>query len=272
MNLSVSPDIPQSERRRLQARARRLEKRAQTLAGAGRIDEAIACQSEVTDLRPNDPTAFFRLGLMYREARRIDPAVSALRRAMDLNPEHRDPREALIATLLDGGRFGEIVQETKLLVKIEPRSIFARDVLSLAYMQLGHTDKALRVVGELIWLDPINPDHYLKRAMLFQQQNDWNHAVTEYDRILEMASPDSDAYAVAFEALQTLDETQLQQIMLLAAEDRMFLWKATRDLEEAIQERGYKLTEEGVARLRFLLQNQPPWVDAMAPGPLRLYN
>src|SRR5579875_3328943 len=143
MNLTISEDATTlAERRRLQARARRLTKRAESLADAGRVDEAIACQSEVAALRPDDPAAFFRLGLLLREAHRIDPAVHALRRALHLNPSMRDPREALIATLLDGGRFEEIITEAKALVKVAPRSMFARDVLSIAYMQLGQIEKA----------------------------------------------------------------------------------------------------------------------------------
>ncbi len=262
-----------TERRRLQARARRLEKRAQTLAGAGRMDEAIICQAELTDLRPNDPTAFFRLGLMYREVRRVEPALSALRRATDLNPEYRDPREALIATLLDSGRYQEIVDEGKLLVKLAPRSLFARDVLSLAYMQLGQTDKALRVVGELIWLDPSNPDHYLKRAMLLQQQGNVKSAVGEYTRVLEMAPEGSDAISVAAEALEGMDDRQLQQILLLASDDQLFQWKTMHDPAGAVMERGYHLTPDGIAKLEFLLRQRTmqPLRD-FASHPIRLYN
>lgn len=273
--MNVYPQSTESgtERRRLQARARRLEKRAQTLAGAGRMDEAIACQSELTDLRPNDPTAFLRLGLMYREMRRVEPALSALRRAADLSPEYRDPREALIATLLDSGRYQEIVNEGKLLVKLVPRSIFARDVLSLAYMQLGQTDKALRVVGELIWLDPANPDHYLKRAMLLQQQGNVKNAVGEYTRVLEMAPEGSDAVSVAVDALETMDDRQLQQILLLASEDQMFQWKVLHDPAEASLERGYHLTPDGVAKLQFLLQQQVGQpLGSSHTARIRLYN
>ncbi len=237
------------------------------------MDEAVACQTELTDLRPNDPMAFFRLGLMYREMRRVEPALSALRRAADLNPEYRDPREALIATLLDSGRYQEIVSEGKLLVKLAPRSIFARDVLSLAYMQLGQTDKALRVVGELIWLDPANPDHYLKRAMLLQQQGNVKNAVGEYTRVLEMAPQDSDALSVAADALETMDDHQLQQILLLASDDQLFQWKAMHDPAEAVLERGYHLTPDGIAKLRFLLDQQARETPTMSLSQrIRVYN
>ena len=253
MNLTPTEDsTPLTERRRLQARARRLARRAETLADAGRVDEAIACQSEVAALRPDDAATFLRLGLLLREAHRIDPAVHALRRALHLNPSLRDPREALIATLLDGGRFDEIVAEAKALVRVAPRSVFARDVMSIAYMQLGQIEKALRVIGELVWLDPMNPDHYLKRAMLFQQQDNTRAAVAEYGRVLHMSPEGSEPYECAEEALETLDDDQLRQIILLASEDRLFHWKLCRETAEAAQERGFFLSDDGVARLRHL--------------------
>lgn len=278
MNLSVS-DGSQilEERRRRQAKARRLTKRAEVLADEGRVDEAIACQREVTALRPDDSLAFVRLGLLYREARRLDPAVHALRRALTLDPDLRDPREALIATLLDAGRFEELVAESKVLIKVVPRSVFGRDVLSIAYMQTGQLEKALRTIGELIWLDPLNPDHYLKRAVLFQQQNNVKAAMTEYARVLEMTPPQSEAYQCAEEALDVMDEEQIRQVVLLASEDRLFHWKLCRETAEAAQERGFFLSSDGIARLRHIAEEhladlERDLISSMAWGRVQLYN
>lgn len=278
MNFTVSDgSLTLEERRRLQARARRLTKRAEVLADEGRVDEAIACQCEVTALRPDDSLAFVRLGLLYREARRLDPAVHALRRALILDPDLRDPREALIATLLDAGRFEEIVGESKALIKVAPRSVFGRDVLSIAYMQIGQLEKALRTIGELIWLDPLNPDHYLKRAILFQQQNNTKAAVVEYARVVEMTLPDSEAYLCAEEALGVMDEEQIRQIVLLASEDRLFHWKLCRDTAEAAQERGFFLSPDGVGRLRHIAEDhladlERDLISSTAWGRVQIYN
>ncbi|MBV9852348.1 MAG: tetratricopeptide repeat protein [Armatimonadetes bacterium] len=276
MNVISSEEVSPPERRRLQARARRLARRAETLADAGRVDEAIECQSEVAALRPDDSAAFFRLGLLYREARRIEPAVDALRRAQHLSPGERDPREALIETLLEAGRFNEVIAEGKALVRLAPRSLFARDVLCVAYLQMGQIDKAVRVAGEMIFLDPLSPVHHFKRAMLLQQQGSLKAAVGEYARALDMAAPDSEIHNDAAEALQSLDEYQIHQILLLASEDRYFRQKLRQDTVEAAAERGFFLSEGGQARLQALAQHQ--FLDAVgAPsvaawGGVRFYN
>ncbi len=268
--------VTATERKRLLAKARRLARRVETLADAGRMEEAIVCQSEVAALRPEDSAAFFRLGLLYREARHTGPAVDALRRALHLSPGERDPREALIETLLEANRYPEVIAEGKALVKLAPRSLFARDVLCVAYLQTGQIEKAVLVTGEMILLDPLSPAHHFKRAMLFQQQGSLKAAVGEYARALDMASPGSEVHDDAGEALHALDEYQAHQIILLASEDRMFRMKLRRDTAQAVDERGFCLSEDGLMRLQALAHHQfldgavPPTVAAW--GGVPFYN
>ncbi len=256
-----------ADRRRLQARARRLTQRALTLAGVGKLAEAIQCQDEVTALRPQDAAAFFRLGMLCREARRTEQAVEALRRSTHLSPGDRDPREALTETLVEASRYDEAVLEARALLKIVPRSLFARDALSIAYLQLGKIEKALQVTGEMVWLDPLNPGHHFRRGLLFQQQGNLRAAVGEYSRALDMAHPESETYEDAEEALEMLDDEQTRQILLLASEDWFFLLKLRQDSPEAVMDRGFCLSEDGLARLQFILPHEfPEWAtDRPAP-------
>ena len=273
----LSSEDTAAARRKQGQRARRLTERARTLAGEGRIGEAIACQREVTDLRPADPTAFFRLGMLCREARKVELAVQALRRATELSPADRDPREALTETLAEAGRFEEAVLEARLLLKVVPRSLFARDVLSVSYLQLGRLDKALQVTGEMVRLDPLNPMHHFRRGLLFQQQGNLRASVYAYGRVLEMAHPETGTYNDAEEALDFLDDNQTRQILLLASEDRLFLLKLRRDAVEAVNERGFCLTEDGLDRLNQIIPHEfPEWaadqyLPPSRPG-LGLYN
>lgn len=277
MDVIPANTILTPERRRLQARARRLAQRAVMLADAGRVDEAIVCQSEVTALRPDDALAFFRLGLMYREARRMRPAVDALRRALHLNPTERDSREALIETLLEGSFYAEVIAEGKMLVKLAPRSLFARDMLCVAYLQMGQLGKAVQIANEMILLDPLSPAHHYKRAMLLQQQGILRDAVSEYKRAMEMAVSGSEVHEHAADALRTLDEYQAHQIILLASEDRLFRLKLCQDPEQAAEERGFYLSEDGLMHLQLMAGHQfldaaPSASSTTSWGGVRFYN
>ncbi len=242
------------EQRRNQAKARRLIRRAESLAEAGRMEEAIVCQNEVTALRPDDPVAFFQLGLLYREMHRMDSAVTALQHATHLDPGHPHPREALIGTLLEAGRFDETVTEGRALVKMEPRSLFARDALGVAYLHLDRVGQAIQIVQEMIRLDPLNPAHYLKQALLYQQKGDLGSAVKSFVRAVEAAPVGSDVLEEAQQALEGLDEYQMRQIAMLAAEDRLFRLKLCQDSTAAATERGFCLSPIGLARLNHLAQ------------------
>lgn len=257
-----------AERRRLLARARRLTQRALTLAGAGRLAEAIQCQDEVTAIRPEDAAAFFRLGLLCREARRTEQAVQALRRSTHLRPGDRDPREALTETLVEAARYDEAILEARALLKIVPKSLFARDVLSVSYLQTGKLDKALQMTGEMVWLDPLNPGHHFRRGLLFQQKGNLTGAVGEYSRALGMSHPESETYSDAEDALEMLDDEQTRQILLLASEDWFFLLKLRRDLAEAVSERGFCLSEDGLGRLEYLLPHEFPESSGDHPAPI----
>jgi tetratricopeptide (TPR) repeat protein len=238
------------DRRRLQARARRLARRAEDLAGLGKYDEAIACQSEVVVLRPDDCFAFLRLGLLYREVHCIENALSAFRNASKLDPDLSDPREALIETLLEAGRYRETITEAKALVRVSPRNIFARDVLSVAYLQVGDLERAQHMTTEMVRLDPLNPGHHFKRALLFQQEENISACVAEYERARDLAMSGTELHEDAVEALEALDDMQLRQIFVLAAEDLAFRIALIQETREAVTRRGFALTVEGFGRAR----------------------
>jgi tetratricopeptide (TPR) repeat protein len=266
-----------SERRRLQARARRLARRAEDLASAGRYDEAIVCQSEVVTLRPNDGDAYLRLGLLYREVHCIDDALIAFRRATSIDPDHSDPREALIETLLEAGRYPETISEARALMRLSSRNVFARDVLSVAYLQIGDLERALHMTTEMVRLDPLNPGHHFKRALLFQQQGHLTGALAEYQRARDLAVAGSELQDDALEALEAMDDYQLRQIFVLASEDLTFRYLLMQDATEAVTHRGFALTADGLNRARqFAAEYAPdialPRETAANRGGVKFYN
>lgn len=264
-------------KRKLQARARRLARRAEVLAREGRVDEAIVYQAELVDLRPDDAGAILRLGLLYREARRFDAAVTAFRHAARLSPNFCDPREALIETLLDACLYDEAIAEGRALLRVSPRNVFARDVLSIAYLHTGQADKALHMATEMTRLDPLNPGHHFKRALLLQQRGNLGDAVSEYTRTRDLAMPDTEIHFDAVNALDALDEYQLHQILLLATEDWHFNHQLRMDAPEAIRTRGFILSDEALSRAHYLAQDDPQESVAgqtlrTAWGGVRYYN
>jgi tetratricopeptide (TPR) repeat protein len=245
-----------AEQRRQLSQARRLSEKSGQLLLDGRVKEALLCQAEVAALCPNTPVAFFRLGVICRKAGRTVSAVDAFRRAVFLAPELREQREALMEALLEASRYAEVIVEAKDMLQIFPRSLFTFDMLCVAYLQIGRIEKAVQVTGEMILLDPHSPAHHFKRAMLFQQQGNLKFAMAEYARAMDLAAPDSEVYEDAGEALRMLDEFQAHQIISLASDDRLFRWYLRQNTAQAIDERGFCLSDEGLSRMQMLMHHQ----------------
>lgn len=265
------------DKRKQQARARRLAKRVEELASEGRVDEAIACQSALVDLLPDDPAAILRLGLLYREARHLEAALHAFRRASTLSPGFCGPREALIETLLDASLFDEAILEGRELLRMAPRNVFARDVLSVAYLHIGKTDKALHMATEMTRLDPLNPNHHFKRALLLQQRGSLAEAFAEYSRTRDLAMEGSDVYTDAVDAIDALDEFQLHQILLLTTEDWNFNHQLRLNPVKAVTDRGFTLSDDAMARAETFAQDEEQEMVAghtmlSAWGGVRFYN
>jgi tetratricopeptide (TPR) repeat protein len=277
MNMALSGATEtRAERRRQLARARRLARRAEELASAGRYDEAILCQSGVVSIRHDDCDAFFRLGLLHREARRIDPALAAFRSASALAPDRCEPREALIETLLEASQYDEAIREAKALLRLSKRNVFGRDVLSIAYLQTGRIDDALHMTTEMVRLDPLNPNHHFKRALLLQQLGKLGGAMDEYLRVRDLAAPGTELVSDASEAMDALDDFQLRQIMLLACDDRHFHHHLRMNAEEAVRVRGFGLSPDALGRIAHIAAaNLDPMSSALRSsvwGGVKHYN
>jgi len=199
----------------------------------------------------------------------VNEAILAIKKAVKLKPDDVQAREMMLEILLEVGRFDDAIREAQELLRVSPRSLSARDVLSIAYLQKGMLERALQVTNELINLDPTSPINHFKKAVLFQQKGDIGSAIREFSRVLEM-QPDSEMAQDAERALETLDSYQLRNIVMLAVEDYIFRAKLTRDPESAALERGYYLSESGMAALKQIQFDELP--DIYAEWKQRYYH
>lgn len=239
---------------------RRLRRKAKDLAGAGRVAEALDYQRALAELTPNDFETLMQLGFMHRAVCEIDDAVCAFRRASGVSPHTPDPHEALAELYLDASRYDEAIAESKALLRLTPHSLSARDVLSTAYFQKGLLGKALDTMTEVVRLAPCDPLGHYKRGILCQHRGDWKSALEEFTCAADMAREGSVEHTEAEAAIEALDQHQIRQVLLLAAEDRLFTLHLLRDADEAAQERGYYLSPEAssfVAQVTADRMNRP---------------
>lgn len=219
-------------------------RKAERLAERGNVDEALATLDYAISLGADPYTCYLRQARLHQAQRHFGDAITAAEKAIAEQPERLSAREAIIALHLEARDYGRAIVASKALLKISPRHVPAHDALGAAYIGLGDTPAAIRVANELIRIDPNSPSHRFTKAHLAQHLDDIPTAVEEFQLVCELA-PDSDLAENAMEQLQTLDAHQLHQVMTLAVEDTMFRCKLLRDCEDAVEERGYALSEIG---------------------------
>src|SRR5262249_55371389 len=116
----------------------------------------------------------------------------------------------------------------------------------------GRINEALRMADQLVAIDPTDPSHHFKKAVLFQQQGMTEQSMHEFVRVVELAPVESDMFAEARQAIDAMDDHQIRQIILLASEDPVFRIRLPRDPEMASRDRGFRLSPAGSMALQQL--------------------
>ncbi|MCX6345366.1 MAG: tetratricopeptide repeat protein, partial [Armatimonadetes bacterium] len=227
------------------ARLSSIMKRADSLAEQGQYDEAIERVKEAMALFPRDPNCSIRLASFYQAQNQMGLAIEAMHRVVELDPRNIGIQQLLLRTLIEMGRYEEAVDTSNRLLEKSPKNILARDILGIAYLQQGRLDKALKVTEELIHIAPTDSAHHFKKAVLLQQKGEIAAAMAVFLRTLEM-DPLGEMADDTLEAIASLDNYQLRQILTVAVEDAVFKAKLALDPDKALNERGFKLSPSGI--------------------------
>lgn len=226
------------------------------------LESAIAAGADAYELR-------LRIAELYRNLQDWNAALMAAETARALAPGRLRAYEALMTIALESGDCPRAVTACNSLIKLSPRHLLAHNALGAAYIQMGEVDAAMRVTNTLIRLDPETPAHHFKKALLCQHKGEIALAVHEFSETIRLDGDGPHAEA-AREALETLDVYQLNQIITLAIEDRVFRAKLEREPLETVVGRGFALSEMGSQiLLEILCQPLPEFPDPCLP---LLYN
>lgn len=230
---------------------------AESLNDAEAYEEAYKLAQQAARRKIVQTDQIKRLAEIFRIQRKQAPAIRLLQKAIRTDPTDFTVHEDLLRILLDSNRFEDAVDVCEQLLTIFPKHVIARDVLGIAYMQMGLIDKALRVTEDLIRLDPTSAHHHFKKAVLLQQKGEIAPAMASFLRVLDM-DMDSEVAFEARDAIDLLDRYQLKQILAIASDDSIFRAKLVLDPISASKERGFVLSTSGMSILIQLDMNSVP--------------
>lgn len=243
--------------------------KAYQLTEEGQLHKALTCFERAIEMGADTYSCTLRMAEIYRDLGAPQIAMECIEKAMDLVPERTQGYELLIAITLESQDFTRAIEACKKLIKMAPRHVMAHTALATAYIQIEEFDKALRAVNVLIRFEPETADHHFKKAMLCQALQSYAIAAYHFCYVLHL-EPDGIHASAAHDSLGVLDQCQVNQILLLANDDKVFRLKLQHNPLDAVLERGFYLSEYGLQT--FLEISSQLMKNLPEPCHYRIYN
>lgn len=127
---------------------------ADTMAQAGRHEEAIATFRHALTLEPDNPHALNDLGCELVLAGRPREALVPLERSLTIKPEHADTHHNLGHALRDLGRSGAALAHYRRAIELDPKFVRALNSLGVELAEAGQAAEALELFERAHRLDP----------------------------------------------------------------------------------------------------------------------
>jgi tetratricopeptide (TPR) repeat protein len=113
--------------------------------------------------------------------RSVDPAILERLRALGyLDTESPKGDRNLAAVLFQEGRYAEAIEAYQKLIEANPGDGGLRASLAGALGAVGRYDESLEQLNQAIELEPLNPEAYHNRGVIFEKRGDNQAAINEY--------------------------------------------------------------------------------------------
>ncbi|MGA2264024.1 MAG: tetratricopeptide repeat protein [Acidobacteriota bacterium] len=114
-----------------------------------RLDEAVAASRRGVELDPLSPFLQWRLGYRYHLTRRWDCAIEQCRNVLELDPNYRHGHQLLDLTYLQTGKLDEAIRAFETCAQLTGRSPWDLGILGSVYARAGRLGQAQKLLEEL---------------------------------------------------------------------------------------------------------------------------
>ena len=124
--------------------------------------------------------------LFYSEWKWAD-AEREYKRALELKPTYEEAHHSYSHYLTLAGRHAEAIEESQLLLRLDPLSSHMNSHLGLAYLKAGRFDEALAQFKKTIALDPNYMRVYVHLGFAYEWRKMFPEAITAYKKGVRLA-------------------------------------------------------------------------------------
>lgn len=214
----------------------------------GHLEQALASLKQAIALHPEDVRSYLEAAEVLRDQEAPEIALMVVSAALEQHPQAPDLLQCRLELYFEAGRYADAIRDAQTLLLLSPDNIRALEFLAASYFYLGSLENAAEINRRLLALAPLVPHYHLHMGALCHEMGDWQRAMEEYQRTIELAASDEVA-SEAWEGIALLDESQLPLVMMLAAESPSFRRRLQQDPIAATRERGFSLSEGALAML-----------------------
>ena len=181
--VKINPDYPEAE-----------NNLGWFLGQQGKWAEAIPHFRAAADSRIKRDKFYLNLGLAYLNTGKPDDAVPPIRRFISLNPNFAFAHACLADALTQQRRFGEAIEELRIVLQLGPNDVPALQKLSWLLSTepeppLRNAAEAVRLAALATQLAPSDPTVWDAQAAAFAEAGDYADAVNAATRALQLAPP-----------------------------------------------------------------------------------
>jgi hypothetical protein len=145
------------------------------------LDESVAALRRAIELKPDHPEARNNLAVALWKQRRFDEAVAACRRALEIQPGDTDGLNTLGAILCDMGRLDEAIDAYRQAIALKPDFSAAHRNLGIALNERGQINEATAAYHRAIALAPDDPQAHFGLAVAWLAQGDFLRGWEKYE-------------------------------------------------------------------------------------------
>ena len=150
----------------------------------GRLDEAERSARRAVLLSPDLAFAHHALGSALQSRGLLDEALPAYQRATALKPDYPDAHYLLGNALMAAGRLSEAETSLRRALALRPRFFEALSDLGALLLTTGQTDQAAMTLEQALALRPDSPEVLANLASLFEMDQRLDDALALYQRAL----------------------------------------------------------------------------------------
>jgi tetratricopeptide (TPR) repeat protein len=150
------------------------------------LNKAGACYRAVVEAQPDSAPARGNLGIVLKDAGRLDEALVHLRRAHELDPGGPGTLRNLVSTLVEADLCEEALTVAQAQAARHPESYEAQLFLGFAHQKLHDPSVALRCYEIALGMRSDDAELYYNRGIAYQDLGRLDEAFADYERTLAM--------------------------------------------------------------------------------------